>query len=324
MAAQEITHLIAEEIVFFEEELDRTLQAEIPMVSQMVRYLARMKGKRFRPTLAILSARLVGEVSQAVLQGAAAIELVHTATLIHDDVVDASALRRGKPSVNALWGNPSSVLMGDFLLAKALRVLVGTHCYPAMEALAKATERMSQGEIFQIQQSGDLHIAEPTYSRIIEYKTAALISASCRIGGFLGGGSEQEVAHLGAFGERLGMGFQIADDLLDFVGTPGVSGKPVGNDFKGGYITLPLIHALSRCTPGERDRIHQKINAGMNGPEDWGEMVAFVQRWDGVRYAREKARQYGEEAGVRLNHLPPSGARDALRKIIPLAVERER
>jgi octaprenyl-diphosphate synthase len=280
------------------------------------------RGKRFRPALALLTAQALGGESDRVVDAAVGIELLQTATLIHDDIIDSADMRRGVPSLNAVWGNQVSVLMGDFLLSKALQILVGLRSLEVMEAATRATQRMVLGELLGIEK-GDTAISESLYLDLIRKKTSALVSLACELGAILSGASPEQIARLSAFGELLGMAFQITDDILDFTGDAALLGKPVGNDLKEKTITLPLIRALETCPNGEGDRIRAWIETSEDGGADWEEIVTFVRRYDGIAYALEKANGYATDASRHLSILTASEARRSLELATRHAVRRE-
>lgn len=307
----------------FEGRLESALDSEVEIVRRMARHLVAARGKRIRPALALLTAQALGGESDRVIDAAVGIELLQTATLIHDDIVDSADTRRGVPSLNAIWGDQASVLMGDFLLAKALQILVGLESQKVMEAATRATQRMVEGELLEVEK-GDIAITESLYLDLISKKTSALIALSCEVGAILSEGSPEQVAQMAAFGELLGIAFQITDDVLDFTGDSVVRGKPVGNDVKEKTITLPLIRALENCSNGEGDRIRARIESGIENGSDWQEIVAFVRRYEGIDYALKRAHGYAEDASRRLAVLSASEARRSLELATRHAVERQR
>lgn len=308
----------------FERRLESALVSQVEIVQRMARHIVAARGKRIRPALALLTAQaLGGSEPDRVIDAAVGIELLQTATLIHDDIVDSANTRRGVPSLNAIWGNQVSVLMGDFLLSKALQILVGLKSQKVMEAAMQATQRMVEGELLEIEK-GDVAITESVYLDLISKKTSALIALSCEVGAILSGGSSEQIAQMVAFGELLGLAFQITDDVLDFTGDSAALGKPVGNDVKEKTITLPLIRALENCSNGEGDRIRARIENGIANGSDWQEIVAFVHRYNGIEYAIRRAYRYAEDASRRLSALSASEARHSLELATRHAVERQR
>lgn len=322
---EEIKGPIESEFGLFETKLETVLKSNGGLIGQIAHHLIEMRGKRLRPILLLLSSKaLSGKINPEVIEAGVAVEMVHTASLVHDDVIDSSDYRRGIPSINSIWNNHISVLVGDFLFSRALNMLAKIGSLKALEAASLTTERLSRGEILQIESSYALDITEETYYEIIKNKTASLFSASCEIGALLSEASDGIVKLFFDFGEDLGIAFQITDDLLDFIGDSKVFGKPVGTDARERKVTLPLIRALANCPVSERKRINGKIEAGLDGSEDWQEVVDFVKCYDGIDYARLKAEEYSARAAQRLTTLTPSQARDALTKVTKYAVIREK
>ncbi len=314
---------IQAEIELFEQRLDRALQSDVELVHQVARYLAPLKGKRLRPALAVLSARATGGWDDRIIDAAVAVEMIHTATMIHDDVVDAAGMRRGKETVNAAWDSRIAVLMGDFLLSRALNILVDLKNQQALETVSRVTERLSQGEIYEIQIGQQTDTREASYFAMASDKTASLIAASCKLGPILVGASPQIVEAMGKYGEALGLAFQIVDDVLDLTGDADTLGKPVGHDLREGKITLPLIRALAAAAPTEREVAEKLLRQAEKTETEWGQIVAFVEQHEGLRSARQTARQYGERAEECLQILPASFSRLALQQAARLVVERD-
>ncbi|HXF58589.1 MAG TPA: polyprenyl synthetase family protein, partial [Candidatus Saccharimonadales bacterium] len=247
-----IRSLIAEPFERFQTELDDAFTCDVGLVGTVGAHLHRAFGKRFRPTLVLLAAKGFGRVTDEAVYGAVVVELIHTATLIHDDSVDKSLVRRGLPTVNSAFNNDTAILMGDYLYSKAFSIMVTKRMYEAMDLLAEATHRMSQGELRQIEQKNRLDLTEQEYMRVIDEKTACLMSAGCELGANEAGASAKARAALNRFGRALGLAFQITDDLMDYFGTEKITGKTRGNDLDGGKVTLPLITALREAPARER------------------------------------------------------------------------
>ena len=314
---------IKKEIDLFERRLDEMLQSDVEMVHQVARYMATLKGKRLRPALVVLSAKATGLWNGGIIDAGVGVEMIHAATMVHDDVIDGASTRRGKASVNAKWDDHIAVLMGDFLLARALSILVGLGNQRALAVVSHATERLSQGEIyeFQIGLQGDTR--EESYFGMAGDKTASLISASCKIGPLLVGALAPVVDALGAYGEFLGLAFQVADDVLDYTGDAGALGKPVGHDLRQGKITLPLIRALAAAPAEKRQRVELLLRRQENCEADWGHIVSFVEEHGGVRSASEVAHHYAAQAEKSLQILEPSVARSILETAVHLVVDRD-
>ncbi|MEE2831513.1 MAG: polyprenyl synthetase family protein [Candidatus Latescibacterota bacterium] len=299
------------------------LQADVEMVHDVARYMATLKGKRLRPALIVLCARATGHWDDRVIDAGVSVEMVHVVTLIHDDVIDQADTRRGKTSVNAKWNDHVAVMMGDFLLAKALCLLVDLGNLEALGAVARATERLSQGEIFEFQIGLQADMREESYFTMVGDKTASLISASCRIGPLMAGAPKQMVEALTEYGEHLGLAFQIADDVLDFTGDASTLGKPVGHDLRERKITLPLIKALDIAPAAERAGIVGILTASDPSEADWARVVDFVAQHDGVAAARKTAHEYAARAQSSLQGVPESVSRTILETAVRLVVERD-
>lgn len=306
----------------FEQRLSEVLSSDVMTVQHMGDHLQANRGKRFRPALALLTAQAVGECTDAVIEAAVAIEIIQTATLIHDDVLDSADMRRGAEVLHQIWGNRAAVLMGDFLLAKSLQVLVGIGSLEVMQATTKATQFIIEGEILETENEGNPEVT--AYFNMIGKKTASLMALACEVGAILGNGSPEQVSHMAKFGTQFGVAFQITDDLLDFIGDEKTLGKPVGTDVREKKLTLPLIRALSNCPNGEADRIQTKVLNGVESEEDWQEIMAFIHQYQGIEAARQEAQAYAQSALDSLDTLQTSEARDALSLAVRHVVERDR
>ena len=251
------------------------------------------------------------------------IELCHTATLIHDDVVDRATTRRGAPTLNSIWDNHVSVLMGDNVIARVLTQIAKLDCSEITSKIAECVERLTEGELHQAIRRFNIKTSEAEYYRIISNKTSSLIACGCFSGAYLASHSSDTAHRFGAFGEKLGMAFQITDDILNFTGDEDVIGKPRGNDFREGTVTLPLIHALKHASPNERKRVKQLLKMKWSEAV-CDEIVEFVHFHDGIRYARSKALEFAEEAKAILGDEPENQAKNALLDMVDYAIERNR
>jgi octaprenyl-diphosphate synthase len=307
-----------------EQKLEEYLYSDSPLIYQVAQYLLERKGKRLRPALVLLS---FGESSDSgkdqALDAAVAIELIHSATLLHDDVIDQSTTRRGKESINYRWSNLVSVLMGDYLLAKAFKILVQTKITSLLNAISRATERVSIGELLQIQERGNHILSEKVYLRIISDKTASLFSVACQSGAIARGEEEKVQKIYQRFGEDFGTSFQIIDDLLDLIGDKEKTGKELGNDLQEGKITLPLIHALARSEDGTRDKILKILEDGYK-PDNFTAIRSFVEQEGGVEYSRKRALDFGKSAQEIISGLNASAHNQALQKLVEFILTREK
>jgi octaprenyl-diphosphate synthase len=302
------------------QELWRIVSADVPLVQNVQEHLMGMKGKLFRPTLLLLSSSVEGESPQKAITFAAIIELIHLATLVHDDAVDHSVLRRGMPTLNALFSHQVSVIMGDFLYLRALRELVTIGDLEAMRAITFASNEMTLGEIRQLAQYDALSFSESDYETLIRAKTAALFMAACDVGAQCGAPVHR--AALTRFGERLGMAFQVADDLLDYTEQQEMTGKPSGLDLKEHKVTLPLIAALREMPASARKRVDALFSSPEPEDDAISEVVNIVGDHGGLDYARRRADQYSHEAEEALAELPEGPSKAALMDSIGYVVER--
>ncbi len=315
-----ITELMAGEMAQVDAVIHRRLASEVVLINQISHYIVSAGGKRLRPMLVLLFSRALGFEGPERFEMAATVEFIHTATLLHDDVVDESSLRRGRQTANALFGNAASVLVGDFLYSRAFQMMVSVDSMRVLEVLADATNVIAEGEVLQLLNMHDPDISVEDYLRVIRYKTAKLFEASARIGAVLSGSDAALEAACAAYGQALGTAFQIADDLLDYEGTTAALGKNVGDDLREGKPTLPLLAAMSRGTPEERELIRHAIQNGE--VERLDEIVAIVRRTGALDITREAARAEAERAREHISALPSSQFKDALLRLTVLAVDR--
>lgn len=290
----ELTKPVQADLDEFKRKLNDCLKGDSPLITSIARHLLRTKGKRMRPAFLFLSSRASDTFTEHSVQASLAIELIHTATLLHDDVVDESEMRRGMETVNAQWTNLISVLMGDYLFAKAFRIMVETKSIELMKAISKATERVSVGELRQIEETGNYDLSEDEYLSIIADKTASLFCVSCEAGPILTRCRPRERRRYALFGEKVGTAFQIADDLLDFVGQAEVTGKEPGNDVLTGKITLPMIYALRTADRARRGEIVKRLRE-QRDPATFEFVLRFVEEQGGIEYAYRRADELCEQ-----------------------------
>jgi len=324
MSLDSILSLIKSDLDKVEQRLEEYLSSDSPLIYQVAQYLLERKGKRLRPALVLLSFdRDNSSNTDKALDAAVAVELIHTATLLHDDVIDQSTTRRGKASVNYRWSNLVSVLMGDYLLAKSFKILVQTGLTPLLKAVSKATESISLGELLQIQERGNYNLTERVYLKIITDKTASLFSVACKSGAIARGVDEKTQYIYQRFGEDFGMSFQIIDDLLDLVGDKEKTGKELGNDLQEGKITLPLIYALANSEDGTKEKILKFLEDGYK-PEIFPQICSFVQKEGGVEYSLKRAQDFGNEALELISELNPTEYKETLEKLVDFILTREK
>jgi octaprenyl-diphosphate synthase len=302
------------------DELRRIIAADFPIISEVNEHLLTMKGKLFRPTLLLLSHRAAGGSDARAVTLAAVVELIHLATLVHDDSVDHSVLRRGLPTINALFSHQIAVIMGDYLYSRAIIELVKLDDPEPLRVLARVTNEMTVGEMRQLEAHDKLSYGEDAYDQLIRAKTASLLSGSCEVGAL--GAAPGHRKSLARFGMLLGMAFQITDDLLDYTQTEAVTGKPSGLDLREHKVTLPLIAALARMSPEDRRAVARLMDAAEPPDELVADVIRLVDAAGGLETARQRALELAQQAEAELEGLPPSAARDALRDSIAYAVER--
>lgn len=325
VALRDIQRPVAATLERVVDELRRIIAADFPVIADVNEHLLRMKGKLFRPTLLLLSHQAAGGEDPPPPPGravtlAAVVELIHLATLVHDDSVDHSALRRGLPTINALFSHQVAVIMGDYLYSRAIIELVALEDLEPLRVFARVTNEMTVGEMRQLEAHDKLAFGEAQYDALIRAKTASLLSGACEVGALDAAPGAR--AALARFGMSLGMAFQITDDLLDYTQPQAVTGKPSGLDLKEHKVTLPLIAALTRLSPGERRPV-ERLMASPDPPDDLVvEVMRAVELAEGLDYARRRAQEFAQRAETELETLPPSPAREALRDSIAYAVER--
>ncbi|MBM4286319.1 MAG: polyprenyl synthetase family protein [Deltaproteobacteria bacterium] len=320
MGAPHILKGLEEEIASINRALVANLDTHVPFISQVGRHILLSGGKRIRPLLFVLAARLCGCRSNNLADFSTIFEYLHAATLLHDDVVDAATTRRGMSTANTIWGNQAVILVGDFLLAKALSLAVTTERLKVLKVLAHTTTMMAEGEILQLLHAGNLNLTEEQYLEVVTRKTAVLMAAACRIGAILGSAPVAQEEALARFGENLGIAFQVVDDILDFTGDERELGKPVANDLKEGRITLPVIHALANAAPADRERL--AALAREMEPEAGPELQAILRRAGSLDYARSRARDFTRAAQNDLADFPPSREKDIFLAITAELLER--
>ena len=317
-----IADLVGKELAQVENEFKKHLKSEVPLISKIGEHLLLSGGKRFRPTIALLSAKMCGYKGTRQIQVASVIEFIHTATLLHDDVVDDAELRRGHASANSIWGSEASVLVGDFLLSKSFFLMVDDGDLRILSAISRSTTRMAEGEIQELMRTSDLSITEEEYLSIIANKTASLISATCQIGAILAGVDGIKEQALASFGLNLGIAFQLMDDSLDYTSTEKRFGKEIGIDLQGGKITLPLIHTLRSCSPSEKEKLVDIVLSASIDERAFLRVVDLINSYGGIEYTLEKARGYVGKAKGYLDCFRPSREKTALLAMANYVVER--
>ena len=319
-----IDHLrapVEDELKKFEQMFRGSLTSSVGLLNIITRYILRQKGKRVRPLLVLLSSKACGRITDRTFRGAALVETLHTATLVHDDVVDDADTRRGLASINAVWKNKVAVLLGDYLLAKGLLLSLEHNDYDFLHITSTAVRRMSEGELLQIQKSRQLDLTEETYLQIIGDKTASLLSTCAEVGARSAVDDPELHERFRSFGENAGLAFQIRDDVLDYLGRSAILGKPTGLDIKEKKLTLPLIRALEVGERKEATRALRMVRKGATSREiSW--IISFVEASGGIQYAEERAAAYADAARTSIQPLPPSEAKEALIQFVTFVQQR--
>ncbi|MGB5874927.1 MAG: polyprenyl synthetase family protein [Bacteroidota bacterium] len=323
MNLKEITQPVLNQLETFEDVFKDSMRSKVGLVDLVARYIIRQKGKKVRPILVLLSAEVCGGITEKTYRGATLVEILHTATLVHDDVIDGSDTRRGIASINAVWKNKIAVLMGDYLLARGLLLSLDHDDFRFLKITSGSVRRMSEGEIHQIQRSRKLNLDEEDYLEIIGDKTASLISTCCEIGAASASDDPEKARLLREYGENVGLAFQIRDDMLDFTGRKSITGKPTGLDLSEKKLTLPLIHAFTKASRKEKSEILSMIK---NGGEKMKvkRVVEFVSAHGGLEYAAERARDFAASATERLTMFPDSPSKRSLESFARFVVSREK
>jgi octaprenyl-diphosphate synthase len=322
LSIDEIKRPIAAEIDVFEEKFKTSMQSSVPLLDRITHYIVKRKGKQIRPMFVFLSASMCGGINESTHRGAALVELLHTATLVHDDVVDNSYQRRGFFSINALWKNKIAVLVGDFLLSKGLLLSIENNDFNLLKIVSEAVRQMSEGELLQIEKVRRMDIDEPVYYDVIRQKTASLIASCCACGAASSGADAATVEKMRLFGEKIGIAFQIKDDMFDF-GTDDV-GKPLGIDIKEKKITLPLIYALNHTTSSEKKRIINLVKNHNDDAVKIGQIISFVKETGGLQYAESQMKIYQDEAFKILYTFPDGASRQSLEQLVRFTTERNK
>lgn len=323
MNFEQVLSLIKSDLEKVESKIQENFISDIKLIPVIGNYLFGGGGKRVRPILVLLTSKLCGYEGERSIMHSCVVEFIHTATLLHDDVVDGAEKRRGIPSANYMWGNQASVLVGDFLLARSFLMMSQDGSIPAMRSWSQASLYMAEGEVAQLINIRNVTLAEEEYYRVIEKKTAALISACCQVGAILGqeDGSKQEV--LARFGQNIGMAFQLVDDALDYIANEGRLGKTIGKDLKEGNVTLPLICLLKRAKEGERSEIEAAAKSKQISDHQIQEITCLMKNYGGISYTFSKARNFAARAKQELANFDDSIYRDALLGLADYIVERD-
>jgi octaprenyl-diphosphate synthase len=314
--------LIGKDLKNVELQFKKDLQSDVPLIRKVGEYVLSSGGKRIRPALLLLSAKLCGYSGERHVPLASVVEFIHTATLLHDDVVDNANLRRGLASANTLWGNEASVLVGDFLFSKSFSLMVADGDLAVLKVMSAATTIIAEGEVLQLVSTSDMDLTEERYIEVVKCKTAILLSAACQAGAILGKADVEREAALSDFGLGLGIAFQLMDDTLDYVASEELFGKSIGHDLEEGKITLPLIHTLRLCTPAEREQIGEIVEKEFLEKSDFSLVIDLVNCYGGIEYTIDRARHYIAEAKARLELFVDSREKEAMLGLADYVVTR--
>lgn len=317
---QQVRAVVSAELDAVNAVIIEQLRSDVDMVENVGQYIVDAGGKRLRPVLVLLSAAALGTISDAQIRFAAVVEFIHTATLLHDDVVDVSELRRGRPTANSAFGNAPSVLVGDFLYTRAFQLMVALGNHDVLKMMADTTNTIAAGEVLQLIRAGDAATSEEQYYDVIDRKTAALFAAGCEGAALLAGADAKKVEQLRVCGRNIGVAFQLIDDLLDYEGDPLVTGKNVGDDLAEGKPTLPLIHVMREGSEAQATLVRDAINA--KDRARLGEIIQAVRDCGSLEYTRNAALDCRDKALQALEALPESPAKDALARLAALSIER--
>jgi octaprenyl-diphosphate synthase len=324
LTAREILDLVSADLARMEEELRRESSASVEAVAKIAAHIEGNGGKRLRPILLLVSCNLFSEPAKDAIRLAAVMEMIHTATLVHDDVIDAADIRRGQPSANILWGNQTSVLAGDWLYMQAFQIALRLRNFEVLDTLITLTQQMVDGELLQLGKIGRIDITEADSMELIDRKTASLFAACTRLGALAGGASEAAQAQLADFGWNLGMAFQLVDDILDFTSRESILGKPVGNDLREGKVTLPLIYALAASTADERERVAMVLKDRSYERVSFSEVLDLVSMRGGIDRAKQRASEFTAKARTLISEFPPGPAQRSLLAVTDLVADRDR
>jgi octaprenyl-diphosphate synthase len=320
---EQIVHLIEGDLQKLEDAIEKLLTTGIPFIKEVVSHIVRSGGKRIRPTLVILSSRMCGSNGDRHIPYAAIVEFLHTATLLHDDVIDNAQTRRGSRTANEIWGNEPSVLVGDFLFSKAFDLMIEDNNEKILKIMAKVTTGLAEGEIQELLKTADVGTTQEEYLDVISKKTAILLSAACEIGAILGRVSEKKRLALRNYGYHIGMAFQLTDDILDYVSNNTILGKNIGTDLKEGKVTLPLIQALKSANEEEKGRVQRVLNKPNLSRRDFDSIKGMIQKYGGINFTIDRSRKYVKDAKEFLEVFPSSPYKEALVELADYIVTRK-
>jgi len=323
LTALEIYDLVRKDLDQVEKEIGLESVSSVEAVTYISQYLQTGGGKRLRPILVLLCGKLFGPAEPALVRMAAVVEMIHTATLVHDDVIDLAKTRRGRPSINVVWGNHTSVLAGDWLYMQAFQVALRERKFALLDILIELTQRMVEGELLQLDRIGKIAVSETDYMELIDRKTASLFAACARLGAVCGNATAEQETKLGEYAWNLGIAFQLIDDILDFTSREKILGKPVGNDLREGKVTLPLIYALESADAEERKLVETVLADGNYDQVPFSKILHILKRYNSIERAEERARSFTEKARQIIGEFPESAFQKALVSVTGLVTDRD-
>jgi octaprenyl-diphosphate synthase len=323
ITAKEIFDLIHDDLEHVEQEIRLETVASVEVVTNIGRYLQASGGKRLRPALLLLASKLVGGGGASAIRLGAVVEVIHAATLVHDDVIDDARTRRGRPSTNVQWGNHTSVLAGDWLYMQAFQMALRERNFHVLDLLIGLTQMMVEGELLQLERLGNIGVTEADCMELVDRKTACLFSVCAKLGALVSGADTQMEERLGDFAWNLGMAFQLIDDMLDFTAREKTLGKPVGNDLREGKVTLPLVYALERASDEERGRVETILRERSYDSVPFPRILAMIERYEGISRVKERAHTFTEKARAIISEFPESPYQRALYSVTDLVTERD-
>ena len=323
LTAREVFELLRDDLVLVEKEIHRESVASVDAITAIGQYLQEAGGKRLRPSLLLLSSKLIGDGGESAIRMGAVVEMIHAATLVHDDVIDAAQTRRGRPSTNVQWGNHTCVLAGDWLYMQAFQIALRERNFQILDLLISLTQMMVEGELLQLERIGKIDISEADCMELVDRKTACLFSVCARLGAIAGGADTQAQERLGEYAWNLGMAFQLVDDVLDFTAREKTLGKPVGGDLREGKVTLPLVYALERATPAEREQVAVILHDRNYDAVPFEKILNLLERHHGIERVRDRAQAFTEKARAIMAEFPESAYQRALLEVTELVTDRD-
>jgi len=323
LTAREVFELVRDDLVLVEKEIHRESVASVDAITAIGQYLQEAGGKRLRPSLLLLSSKLIGDGGKSAIRMGAVVEMIHAATLVHDDVIDAAQTRRGRPSTNVRWGNHTCVLAGDWLYMQAFQIALRERNFHVLDLLIALTQMMVEGELLQLERIGKIEVSEADYMELVDRKTASLFQACARLGALTGGADEATEARLGEFAWNLGIAFQLVDDVLDFTSNEKVLGKPVGSDLREGKVTLPLIYALEHASSEERLQVEAVLKDGNYERVPFTKILRMIERHRGFERVSERAQAFTDKARAIVSEFPESRYQRAMTALTELVTDRD-